>query len=178
MTLYQMPEWLGGQQFKAVDGGDDDGRIGLAVGDGRIMRVPVALVTAVAPILAPEPPVGSIGIDSDGDAWHHKDEEWWFGSLALSWADLNAQRGTITVYGAGPAAQPSEPAEALPFDFPDFQGRRLLRVDRGNRPGQIKFQVWEGQAFGRVAVLGAAEAEAAAWSVLAAVHGPGQVGGS
>jgi len=173
MGLYQLPDRLGGGTYPGrLCGCLDSETVELDMGDGSMMHLSAAAVTEVAP---DEPPQGSIVFDADGDAWHHKDEFWWYGSRMVLWEQLCSERGPLTPYGQAP----SQPVEGLPIrtdlvsglpaEFWDAAGRRRLIVDEGKRTGQLLFQGAEGDAFSRTVILERDEALALAWTVLVAV---------
>jgi hypothetical protein len=183
MSRYQLPESLGGA---TVDGRacscfeSGDPVVEIADGHGGYVHIRETVLTLVAPA---EPPQGSIVLDSSGDAWHRKDDFWWFGSRMVTWAQLLKEHdGNVQLYGSAPEPVSGQPfrfgfelARELPATFialamPPAHVPRELQIAPGKSAGQFRIQVNEGTNYGRAAVLTHAEAEAAAWSILAHIY--------
>lgn len=63
-------------------------------------------------IAAPEPPVRSVAVDKNGDAWVLKSDDWWHSSSGQdkrTWHNLNSQCGPVHVVHQGtPETKESE----------------------------------------------------------------------
>ncbi len=105
MTWYKLPEALGGGEHEAVAEHGDDRAFEL-VGVRDWLWLHVGDLTEVKPPFPPEPPVGSVVIDNDGDAWQRNPEAAktqpgteWVSAMGIdptSWAYLNETHGPIT----------------------------------------------------------------------------------
>lgn len=174
--LYQLPSDFGGHRLTGfICGCLDSTTVELDLGAAGTMHLPASLLVEVTP---DEPAVGTVAIDAAGDVWHHKDDLWWWGNQCITWAVLYEKHGPLTELGAAaPAAEPGplvrhDLVEPLPMDLTsDGPSGRVLSIDHAKVRGYFKFQVVEGQQFGRAAIIAYADAEAAAWSILAAVYG-------
>ena len=154
VTVYQLPEWLGSHQYPGEPDETEPDVIWLEIPGFGAKGFPRGLLTEIPPAVPDEPEKGSIVFDADGDAWHHKDELWWFGARMVTWEQLHSERGPLTPYAQAPPAQAgtvvalrTELVLELPAEFYDAGGRRKLLVDWAKHPGQLKFQAVEGEAF-------------------------------
>lgn len=175
MGLFKTPDWLGANTYEGVPDEEEPDLIWLEIPGFGAKGFPRNLLTEIVPVVPDEPEKGTVVFDCDGDAWHHKDEFWWFGSRFGTWEELNTDRGPLTPYGQAPLAQPgtwlplrTDLVSQLPAEFYDAGGRRKLLVDWGKHAGQLKFQGVEGEAFSRAVIIEREDALALAWTVLAA----------
>lgn len=171
--LYRLPAQLGGATVPGTP--TDDGGVRVAVEGLGNLIIQAALLTEVA---MPEPPLGTIALDPDGDAWHHKRQgEWYFGSACCGWDELVKRYVTLSPVGAT-SSSPAGPTVTVTdrFDLAapipasvDAYGDRMLNIGWGKFDGQLVVQVQEGELFSRAAILDLDAAERAGWTLLKAV---------
>lgn len=136
MTTYRLPAELGGIEVRNA---------GMR-GDGRLILVPVApelaeldwefcldqgALTEVKPPLPPEPPVRTVVLDREGDAWIRnasEDRPWACFDLSADWKHLNDRYGPVTVMVPDPVASAPE----LPFSLDSCNVVATVAVDRDN----------------------------------------------
>lgn len=160
---HRLPAEIGGAEVEIV-ACPPGGTATVRLTTGLTIEVPTNTLTPIAPPCPPEPPIGRIAIDTDGDVWHHKDADGWhFGSRIESWEKLHAQVGPLTVVDG---AVNLTNAPVLPCDLPSYDGVRRLHLDHGKYVGQLRVFVSEGESFGRAAVVTVAEAKRAALAML------------
>lgn len=111
---YRLPEALGGGEVEVLHGFarlEDDGRVDVKMeGLSEVATVPRTWLTKVEPPLPPEPPVGAVVVDSEGDAWQRRKNEWgvrhWVTPTSgdQDWATLVEHYGPLTRLVPDPAA--------------------------------------------------------------------------
>ncbi len=169
MTVYKLPEWMGGLTCKLHTHWDESGTSTVDVdapggASTHRLTVPRLLLTEVKPPLPEEPPVGAIVLDRDGDAWARKDQgdkPWECGGLDADWEHLNNRYGPLVRMVPDPLASAPE----LPFALGSCERSAMVSVLDGNRVSLAIENEWytpdEAERIGLAALRAAHEARAA-----------------
>lgn len=140
MTQYKLPDQLGGGEVDAVEY-DKDGQtwIWFPIGEW-MMHCRSDALTKVEPPLPPEPPIGTVMLDKDGDVWQRDNETsdyGWVGTAVparVPWECLNAKYGPLTRL----VPDPADDAPALPWECDDEDGDEL-RIEPTSRTDLAAF---------------------------------------
>lgn len=161
---YRLPDQLGGATVPGTP--THDGGVKVTIDGLGDLIIRAELLTEIVA----EPPVGSVVLDTDGDAWHHKEQGmWFFGSNYCTWNEL-VSRNTelVPVPGRGPVVTTDrfDLAAPIPATIVTVLPNRTLLVDLGKHADQVLLQVQEGEFCGRAAILDLDGAERTAWTIL------------
>jgi len=178
-ATHQLPDALGAAEVEIVQRRPDGHGVVrlLTVMPGMTLDLNLDALTSIKLPCPPEPGIGLIGFDTDGDLWHHKDADGWhFGSRVESWEVLHATLGPLSV---ADAAVNLASAPAVPCQVQSSGSDRMLHLDYGRFQGQVRVFVTDGDLFGRAAVLEVKEAELVGMALLRFVdeHRRAQGGG-
>lgn len=139
MTLYKLPDWLGGHKCQALNENGQGVLVEIDQYEGQRIIVPRDLLTEVKPPLPPEPPDGTV-YGNGADAWIRCDGpevdqpgRWWLtgSDVPDRWADhvgpLVSKPGWRRY-----VPDPADDAPELPWRLKDHAGNTVARVERSD----------------------------------------------